>query len=274
MIEFFSLPFIKYAFIAGLLASISFGVIGTWIVIRRISYLTGAIAHSVLAGIGVSLFLRSRYNLPNLNPLFGALAAGILAAVIIGIVSIKTKEREDTIIGAIWAIGMSVGLLFIAKTPGYVDPMSYLFGNILIISRGDLVLIAVLDAIILILGLLFYAPYQTIAFDEEFARIRGINTNLFNMMLLIMTAVTVVLMTTIIGIVMVIALLTIPAAIAGLLSKRIWVIMVLAVIITAVFTMSGLVVSYLTDLPSGSVIIAISGVTYLAAILAAKLFKH
>ncbi len=274
MIEFFSLPFLKYAFIAGILASISFGVIGTWIVIRRISYLTGAIAHSVLAGIGVSLFLRSRYNLPNLNPLFGALAAGILAAVIIGIVSIKTKEREDTIIGAIWAIGMSVGLLFIAKTPGYVDPMSYLFGNILIISRGDLVLIAVLDALIIILGLLFYAPYQTIAFDEEFARIRGINTNLFNMMLLVMTAITVVLMTTIIGIVMVIALLTIPAAIAGLLSKRIWVIMVLSVIITALFTMSGLVVSYLTDLPSGSVIIALSGVTYLAAISAAKLFKH
>ncbi len=274
MTDFFSLPFIRYAFIAGILASISFGVIGTWIVIRRISYLTGAIAHSVLAGIGISLFLKSRYNLPNLNPLAGALAAGIIAAVIIGIVSIKTKEREDTVIGAIWATGMSIGLIFIAKTPGYVDPMSYLFGNILIISRGDLMLITVLDAVIIILGIIFYAPYQTIAFDEEFARIRGINTNLFNLMLLIMTAVTVVLMTTIIGIVMVIALLTIPAAIAGLFSNRIWVIMVLSVGITALFTTSGLVVSYITDLPSGSVIIAISGIVYLLSISIHKIMKR
>ncbi len=274
MIEFFSLPFIKYAFIAGILASISFGVIGTWIVIRRISYLTGAIAHSVLAGIGISLFLRSRYNLPGLNPLFGALAAGIIAAVIIGIVSIKTKEREDTIIGAIWATGMAVGLIFIAKTPGYVDPMSYLFGNILIISKGDLVLIAVLDAIVVLLGILFYSPFQTLAFDEEFARIRGINTNLFNMLLLIMTAITVVLMTTIIGIVMVIALLTIPAAIAGLLSRRIWIIMVLSVFITALFTVSGLAVSYAADLPSGSVIIAIAGIVYLVSITIHKLIHH
>ena len=113
-----SLPFIRYALIAGALSSISFGIMGTWVVINRISYLAGAIAHSVLAGIGVCLYLKSKYNLPFLDPLLGALVTGILAAVIIGFVSIKFKEREDTIIGAIWATGMAVGLIFIAKTPG------------------------------------------------------------------------------------------------------------------------------------------------------------
>ncbi len=278
MIQFFNalfdpaLPFIRYAFIAGVLSSISFGVIGTWIVIKRISYLTGAIAHSVLAGIGISLFLKSKYHLPYLDPLLGALAAGIAAAVIIGVVSIKIKEREDTIIGAIWATGMATGLLFIAKTPGYIDPMSYLFGNILIISRTDIMLIAILDAIIITLGIIFYNHFQSLAFDEEFARIRGIKTNMFYMLLLIMTAVTIVLMTTIIGIVMVIALLTIPAAIAGLFSKRIWVIMIFSIIITALFTVSGLAVSYIADLPSGSTIIAVAGIVYLISITVHKLF--
>jgi len=274
MTAMFSIPFMVYALTAGVLASISFGVIGTWIVIRRISYLTGAIAHSVLAGIGISLYLKSRYGLENLNPLAGALAAGIAAAVIIGAVSIKTKEREDTVIGAIWATGMATGLLFLAKTPGYVDPMSYLFGNILIISGKDIILIGVLDAVIVFLGILFYAPFQTMSFDEEFARIRGINTNLLNMLLLIMTAVTVVLMTTIIGIVMVIALLTIPAAIAGMFSKKIWVIMIIAGIITALFTVSGLFISYLADLPSGSTIIAIAGTVYLVSVTLKKLFHR
>ncbi len=269
-----SLPFIRYALIAGILASISFGIVGTWIVIKRISYLAGAIAHSVLAGIGISLYLKSKYHIPHLDPLIGALAAGILAAVIIGIVSIKLKEREDTVIGAIWATGMAVGLLFIAKTPGYVDPMSYLFGNILIISKTDILLIGLLDGIIIVFGVLFYHHFQTLSFDEEFAQIRGIRTNLFFMILLIMTAVTVVLMTTVIGIVMVIALLTIPAAIAGLLSKKIWVIMILATGLTATFTTGGLIISYAADLPSGSTIIALAGFIYILSITINRLVRR
>ncbi len=268
-----SLPFIRYALIAGILASISFGIMGTWIVVKRISYLAGAIAHSVLAGIGISLYIKSKYHLSSLDPLLGALVSGILAAVIIGVVSIKLKEREDTVIGAIWATGMAVGLLFIAKTPGYVDPMSYLFGNILIISKTDILLIGLLDCTIVLLGFLFYHHFQTLSFDEEFAQIRGIKTNLFFMILLIMTAVTVVLMTTVIGIVMVIALLTIPAAIGGLFSRKIWVIMILATGITALFTTGGLIISYAADLPSGSTIIALAGLVYLISITIHK-FVH
>lgn len=266
-----SIPFIRYAFLAGILSSIPFGIIGTWVTIKRISYLAGAIAHSVLAGIGMSLYFSTKYNLQWLHPLLGALFAAIVAALIIGFVSIYAKEREDTIIGAIWAIGMSLGLLFIAKTPGYISPMTYLFGNILIISQTDLILLIFLDVIIVVFGFLFYHQFQAITFDEEFARIRGIKTNIFYILLLLMTAVTVVLMTTIIGIVMVIALLTLPAAIAGFFAKKIWVIMLIAVGLTTVFTSFGLMISYITDLPAGSTIILISGVVYLAAVLVKKI---
>jgi zinc transport system permease protein len=266
-----SIPFIRYALFAGLLSSIPFGIIGTWVTIKRISYLAGAIAHSVLAGIGISLYLSTKYNLSWLHPLSGALLSAIIAALIIGIVSIRAEEREDTVIGAIWATGMSLGLLFIAKTPGYISPMTYLFGNILIISRADLIMLIILDIVVIILGFLFYHQFQTMSFDEEFARIRGIKTNFFYIILLLMTAVTVVLMTTIIGIVMVIALLTIPAAIAGFFAKKIWLIMLLSIGLTALFTSSGLMISYLTDLPAGSTIILISGVVYLTTVVVKKI---
>ncbi|MCK5200175.1 MAG: metal ABC transporter permease, partial [Spirochaetales bacterium] len=162
-------------------------------------------------------------------------------------------------------------LLFIAKTPGYISPMTYLFGNILIISQTDLMLLIFLDIIIVVLGFLFYHQFQAITFDEEFASIGGIKTNIFYILLLLMTAITVVLMTTIIGIVMVIALLTLPAAIAGFFAKKIWVIMLIAVGLTAVFTSFGLMISYITDQPAGSTIILISGVVYLAAVLVKKI---
>jgi zinc transport system permease protein len=266
-----SIPFIRYALFAGLLSSIPFGIIGTWVTIKRISYLAGAIAHSVLAGIGISLYFGTKYNIPWLHPLLGALISAIIAALLIGFVSIKAKEREDTVIGAIWATGMSLGLLFIAKTPGYISPMTYLFGNILIISQTDLILLLILDIVVIIMGFLFYHQFQAMSFDEEFARIRGLKTNFYYFILLIMTAITVVLMTTIIGIVMVIALLTIPAAIAGFFAKKIWLIMLISVGLTALFTSSGLMISYLTDLPAGSTIILISGVVYLTSVIVKKI---
>ena len=266
-----SIPFIRYAFFAGLLSSIPFGIIGTWVTIKRISYLAGAIAHSVLAGIGMSLYFGTKYNISWLHPLLGALISAIIAALIIGFVSIQAKEREDTVIGAIWATGMSLGLLFIAKTPGYISPMTYLFGNILIISQTDLIMLIALDVVVIILGVLFYHQFQAISFDEEFARIRGIKTKSFYFLLLIMTAITVVLMTTIIGIVMVIALLTIPAAISGFFAKKIWLIMLISVGLTAIFTSSGLMISYITDLPAGSTIIMISGIVYLTSVLIKKI---
>ncbi len=262
-----NVPFIRYAFIAGLLSSVSFGIIGSFVVVKRISYIAGAISHAALAGIGAALYLEHTYGLESLSPLLGAVIAAMLAALIIGLVSTYYNEREDTIIGSIWAIGMAIGLLFIAKTPGYVDPMSYLFGNILLVGAQELVLILVLDLVVITLGILFYHQFLALSFDEEFTRLRGIPTRLYYILLIFLIALTVVLMVTVVGIVMVIALLTIPAATAGLFSRKLWQMMLLAALFCALFTSLGLGTSYVLDLPSGSTTIVFAGLVYLAGLL-------
>src|SRR5271167_4041305 len=124
-------PAFRYALIAGALSSVALGIIGTYVVTRRISYIAGAISHSVLGGIGAALYLQVVWHCRWCDPMFGAVTAALASALLIGAVSLRAKQREDTVIGAIWSVGMAVGLLFFAKTPGYSDPMSYLFGNIL-----------------------------------------------------------------------------------------------------------------------------------------------
>lgn len=268
------MAFLRYAFLAGLLASVAFGIAGAYVVARRISYLAGAIAHCVLAGIGLSLYLKAHLNLPWLNPLYGAVASGLAAAVLLGLVSIYAQEREDTAIGALWSIGMAIGLVFLAKTPGYVDPMGYLFGNILMISRADLWLIAALDAIVIVLAVYFHNIFVAVCFDEEFARIRGIRVEAYYILLLCLTALTVVLLMSIVGIVMVIALLTLPAGVAGRFANRIWQMMALAVLFCAVFTEAGLAVSYIYDLPSGPVIILVGGTAYLVSTVTGRVLRR
>jgi zinc transport system permease protein len=259
-------PFIRYALIAGLLSSISFGIIGSFVVVKRISYIAGAISHAALAGIGGALYLRHAYGIESISPLHGAVVAALAAAFIIGMVTTRYKEREDTVIGTIWAIGMAIGLLFISKTPGYVDPMSYLFGNILLVGRQELYLILILDLLVITVGILFYQQFLALSFDEEFTRLRGIRTQLYYILLIFLIALTVVLMVTVVGIVMVIALLTIPAATAGIFSKKLWHMMVLGGILCALFTSLGLGTSYMLDLPSGSTTIVIAGIIYLLSL--------
>ena len=203
--------------------------------------------------------------------MLGALAAAILSALIIGLVSLHARQREDTVIGAIWAIGMAIGIMFIAKTPGYVDPMSYLFGNILLLSQKDIWLVLLLDGLVLALVILLYNKFLAICFDEEFARLRGISTNLHYLLLLCLTALTIVLLVRVVGIVMVIALLTLPAAIAGNFSRSLWSMMILSVLFCMVFIISGLAVSYSVDLPAGPTIICVAGLFYLAAIVVKKI---
>lgn len=259
-------PFIRYALIAGLLSSISFGIIGSFVVVKRISYIAGAISHAALAGIGGALYLRHACGIESISPLHGAVVAALAAAFIIGMVTTRYKEREDTVIGTIWAIGMAIGLLFISKTPGYVDPMSYLFGNILLVGRQELYLILLLDLVVITIGILFYQQFLALSFDEEFTQLRGIRTQLYYILLIFLIALTVVLMVTVVGIVMVIALLTIPAATAGIFSKKLWHMMVLGGILCALFTSLGLGTSYMLDLPSGSTTIVIAGIIYLLSL--------
>jgi len=267
------IPFLRYAFLTGMLASVAFGMVGAYVVARRISYVAGAISHCVLGGIGVALYMQNKVGLAWFHPVYGAVLSALAAALIIGLVSLYARQREDTVIGALWAIGMAVGLLFIARTPGYIDPMSYLFGNILLISKTDLWMVAGLDALVVILSLLFYNKFLAVCFDEEFARLRGVRVQVYYLLLLCLTALTVVLLVTVVGIVMVVALLTLPAAVAGHFSRRLWQMMALSVVFCLLFTAAGLASSYTCNLPSGPTIIVFAGAAYLIVVIATRLFK-
>jgi zinc transport system permease protein len=268
-----NLPFLRYALLIGIFASIPFGIIGTFVVVRKISYIAGAIAHCVLGGIGLGLYLEKAIGITWFGPMQGAVVVALLAAVILALVSRHASQREDSVIGALWAVGMATGLLFIAKTPGYVDPMSYLFGNILLVSRGDFLFVLGLDVLVLILVRVFYNSFLAVCFDEEFARLRGVKTGWIYLLLLCLAALTIVLLVRVVGIVMVIALLTIPASIAGNFSRNILQMMVFSVLLCAGFVVVGLGVSYNLDLPSGPVIIIFAAMVYLLVLLGGKLRK-
>ena len=255
----------------GLLASISFGIIGTYVVTKRISYLAGAISHSAFGGIGAALYFNRTFELTWLDPMMGAVASALTAAIITGLVSIYAREREDTVIGAIWSVGMAAGLIFIDLTPGYFEISSFLFGDILLISSKDITLVLILDAFIVTTTLLFYNRLLAVCFDDEFAQLRGINAHAYYIFLLCLTALTIVLLVRIVGIVMVIALLTLPSAVAGKFTTRMWKMMLLSIFFCMAFNTTGLALGFFQGLSSGPSIIIIAGFTYLIVISFQKL---
>jgi zinc transport system permease protein len=262
---------LRYALAAGLLASVAFGIVGTFVVARRITYIAAAIAHCVLGGIGAGLYLQRVWGLAWCDPVLGAVVAALAAAVVIGLVSLYARQREDTVIGAVWSIGMAVGLLLIDRIGGPVEAMSYLFGDILLVSARDVWLVAGLDLLVIGLGLLFYHKLQAVCFDEEFTGLRGVRVKLYYLLLLGLTALTVVLLVRVVGIVLVIALITLPAAVAGHFARRLWQMMLLATLFSMAFITAGLGISFTADLRSGPVIIVLAGAAYLAVALGRRL---
>ena len=268
-------PFLQHALLAGVLAGVACGVVGSWVVVRRITSIAGAIAHSVLGGLGLARYLQVVHGWSWLHPLYGALAAALLAALVIGLVSLRAREREDTLIGAVWAVGMAVGILFISATPGYYqDLMSYLFGNILLVRGADLWLMAALDGGVLLVGLILYTQLEAVCFDEEFARVRGLNVELYYLLLLVLTALTVVLLVSVVGLVLVIALLTLPVATAARLTRSLRATMVGAALLSVLLTTSGVAVSYGPDLPAGATTIILAGLLYLGVMAVAAARKR
>ncbi len=259
-----SIPFVRNALIGSVLAAFLFGILGSLVTVRRIAGLAGAISHTVLGGVGLALFLASRGAPKWISPMFGALVFAILAALLISIVSLKAKQREDTVINALWAIGMSLGVVFLAKTPAYVDPMSYLFGNILLVTGEDLFLLAVLDIVVLLLVGRYYRHIEAASFDEEFAATKGVPVTAVYLVLLLIIAIAIVLLQTFVGIVMVIAMLTLPAGTAGYFSRNLAGMMVNATLLSFAFSVGGLVVSWHFDLPAGAVIVLLSGTVFIA----------
>jgi zinc transport system permease protein len=257
--------FLQTAVIAALLSSIGCGVIGTYVVVKRIAYIAGGIAHSVLGGMGAAVYF-------GFDPLIGALPAAILAALLIGLIRLYWRAQEDTLISALWAIGMAVGVIFIAKTPGYQgDLMSYLFGNILLVPEQSLWFMAGLDLVLLLVVAAFHRQFLAVVFDEEFARLRGVPVTFFYLLLLVLVAVTVVLLIQVVGLILVLALLTLPAAVAGHYVNSLGRMMLIATLLGITVSISGIALSYEPDLPAGPTIILLAGAIYVCSAVFSRL---
>jgi zinc transport system permease protein len=259
MFEIFSYDFMINAILASVLASIACGIIGSYIVIKRLVFLSGGIAHSAYGGIGLGYLL-------SFNPIFGAVGSSILGAIFVSKMRKNKSENEDTLIGIIWAFGMALGVLFIGLAPGYApDLMSYLFGNILTVSTTEIWLMISVDVIVIAVVALFFKEFQSITFDEEYAKTTGLNVDFYYLILFILIAITIVLLIKLVGIILVVALLTIPAAISKLFSKSLKSMMFYSIALGLLFTLVGLLLSYYLNLPSGSAIIVLSVFGYFIA---------
>ena len=256
LLEMLQYEFMRNAVMAGILASIVCGVIGTLVVVKRIVFISGGISHAAFGGVGLSYLL-------GIDPILGALPFTVLSALSMGVVSRRTNMREDTAIGVMWAAGMSLGVIFIALRPGYApDLFSYLFGSILTVPRSDLIFMLILDLVVVVTVLLFYKEFLAISFDEEFATVVGVPVERLYLVLLSLIALSVVVMIRVIGIVLVIAMLTIPAVMSGQMCHNLKTMMILSVILSALLTTYGLWLSYVLDLPSGATIVLASILTY------------
>lgn len=259
---------VRHALLAGLIASVTFGIVGGFVVARRISYIAAAISHSILGGIGAAIYAQRAWGWDWCTPLLGSIAAALLSALVIGLVSLKAKEREDTIIGAIWSTGMAAGVLFVFFAPGpAVSLDSYIFGNILLTSRADLLVTGVLGLVVAGVTALAYHRLVAVCFDEEHVQLRGIPAAAYYLLLLCLVALSVVLLVRLTGIILAIALLVLPAAAAGRLSRRLWVIMAVAAALCMAFTTGGLALSYLAEMPTGPVVVILAALAYGVALL-------
>ncbi len=259
MLEALQFEFMRNALIAGLLAAVACGIIGVYVVVRKIVFISGGIAHASFGGIGLGYLL-------GINPIIGALGFSLAGSAVIWGFTRKSRLPADTAIGIIWAVGMAAGVIFISLAPGYApDLMSYLFGNILTVPSSDILLMLIMDIVIIGVVTALFKEYLIMSFDEEFATATGIPVDVLHLILLAMIALTVVVLIRVVGMILVIALLTFPAAMAQLFTYNLRKMMLLAIAFGFVFTLAGLWLSYEMGLPSGATIILFSGVTLVIA---------
>lgn len=256
--------FMQRALIAAVLVSIACGIVGTYVVIKRIVSLSGAISHAAFGGVGIGYFL-------GINPVLAAIPFSILSAMGIGAVRDRVRVSEDTVIGILWSVGMAIGIIFINLTPGNApDLFSYLFGSILTIDNYDLYIMFILDLIIIATVFLFQREFLAISFDEEFSNVLGVPTEFIYMLLLSLVALSVVVLIKVVGVILIIALLSIPAAISKQFTYDIKKLMVFSVITGAILTVIGLLLSYIFNLASGATIILVLGISFTVISLVKK----
>ncbi len=257
MLEALELSFFQNAIAAGLMVSVTCGIVGTLVVVNRLVFLSGGMAHAAYGGIGLAFFLGLPY-------MVGTLGFTIAAAVIVAAITLKTQHRSDTVIGVLWAVGMALGVILIDLTPGYhVDLMSYLFGSILTVSRVELLQMAATGVLILVLVGYFYQEFLALSYDQEFARLRGVPVTALYILLLCMVALSIVMIIRVVGLILVMALLTIPPSIAEKYAGSLWVMMLVSVLLSSLFILTGLWLSYSLNLTSGATIIMVSAAGYL-----------
>ncbi len=248
--------FLQTAIFAAIAASFAGGVVGSYVVSKRIVFISGSISHAVLGGIGLFVFL-------HFPPLLGALLSAVVFAILIGTIHLKFKDREDTVIAAIWSIGMATGVIFISLTPGANNQlMDFLFGNLLWATKKEIWMLISLDVVILILSKLYHRRFLSICFDETQSRLQKQPVSLLYFILLTLVAITVVLMIQIVGAILVITMLCLPAAIANFFTTRLSKIILLAIILSCLFSIVGILLSYVLDWPPGSTITLVITICY------------
>ncbi len=253
MLNILSYEFMHNAVITAVMASIICGLIGPFIVTKRMVFISGGLSHSAFGGLGIAYFF-------GVNPLYGAMTFVLLAAVWLGFKDNKENDSHDMFIGILWAMGMATGIVFIHMTPGYApNLMTFLFGNILIVSIHDVHIIFVLFCIVVITICIFFKGFTAIALDEEYAKVRRLPVKFLNVGLLILIALSIVALIQVVGIILVIALLTIPVAIAEEFSFNFKKIIIISIFTGILICITGLILSYFIEFPSGSSIILIGG---------------
>lgn len=247
--ELFEYKFIVNSLLAGILASISCGIIGTYIVTRRMVFLSGGITHASFGGIGIGYYF-------GLNPVIAAAVFAVLSALGIEFLSKKSNVREDSVIGILWSLGMAIGIIFIFITPGYApNLMTYLFGSILTVSTLDIIFMAVVSVVIILIFIFFYRTILFVAYDQEFAQTHKLPVTFINNLLISLVALTIVLNIKVVGIILVISLLTIPQSIANLFTNEFKNIIIISIVIGLIGALMGLLISYQVNIPSGASII-------------------
>src|SRR3954447_1437212 len=249
-----SYEFLRNALLAGVLASVLCGVLGTFVGGKKLALLSDGISHAAFGGMGLCFFL-------GIDPLLGAIPVALACAFALGAVHRETIRSYDALIGVLWAVGMAVGVVFVYKTPGYApNLMTYLFGNILLVSHHDLRVILVLAVSVIAILFLFFKGIVAVAFDEVFARVRGVRVRFLMSLLLTMIALSVVILIQVVGIILVVALLTIPSVISLMLWRDLKAVLAGSVLIGVAITLGGLILSFYYDFPSGPAIILLGAV--------------
>lgn len=263
-------PFLITALLGGCLASIASGIMGSYVTIKRISFISGSISHSILGGVGFFLWLARTKGVLWVSPLGGALFAGILSAILIGYIHLRFKQREDTVIAAVWSVGMALGILFLSQTPGFnVELTNFLIGNILWVTEQDLMTLCALDAVVIVAVCLLHQRLLQLCFDEDQARLQGIAVQKLWLFLLVLVSISVVILMQVVGVVLVMTMLTLPSAIANMFTVRLSRMMLLATVLSIIFCVIGTFAANLLDWPIGATIALTAGLAYVSTLIGA-----